>query len=142
MVQVKIVNKSKNELPKYATEGSAGLDIRANVEDSITLKSLERTIVPTGLFIQLPKGMEAQIRPRSGTSVKNGITVLNSPGTIDSEVILINLSKDDFTINNGDRIAQMIISKHEQADFLELKEVGEFVSTERGSSGFGSTGTK
>ena len=139
---IKIINKSKHPLPKYQTELSAGMDLYANLEESFTLKSLERRLVPTGLFIQLPEGHEAQIRPRSGLALKNGITVLNTSGTIDADyrgeigVILVNLSSDEFIINDGDRIAQMVISKHETAVW---KQVEELESTERGQGGFGST---
>ena len=132
-------------MPAYATNASAGMDLRANLDSPIVLSSLERTLVPTGLFIELPVGYEAQIRPRSGLAFKNGLTVLNSPGTIDADyrgevkVILVNLSKEDFIINDGERIAQMVISKHEQAEWIEVEELLE---TERGSGGFGSTGKK
>ena len=144
-MQVKIINKSKHSLPAYATNASAGMDLRANLDSPIVLKSLERTLVPTGLFLELPIGCEAQIRPRSGLAFKNGLTVLNSPGTIDADyrgeikVILVNLSKEDFTINDGERIAQMVIAKHEQAEWIEVQELQE---TERGAGGFGSTGKK
>ena len=144
-MKVEIINKSKHPLPKYETEQSAGVDLRANIEESITLKPLERALVKTGLFIALPKGFEAQVRPRSGLAYKNGITVLNSPGTIDADyrgeigVILVNLSNQDFVINDGERIAQMVIAKHEQPNFVEVTQLNE---TERGAGGFGSTGTK
>ena len=140
---VKIVNHSNNILPAYETIFSAGMDIRANLEESITLKSLERCLVPTGLFIELPIGFEAQIRPRSGLAAKNGITVLNAPGTVDADyrgeikVILINLSNQEFIINHGDRIAQMIIAKHES---ITWDLVNELQNTERGVGGFGHTG--
>ena len=142
---IKIINKSDNQLPNYETIASAGMDLRANIQESITIKSLERTMIPTGLFIELPFGYEAQVRPRSGLAAKNGITCLNSPGTVDADyrgeikVILVNLSHDDFTINNGDRIAQMVIARHERADFVEVEELSE---TARGQGGFGSTGVK
>ena len=142
---IKIINKSQHELPNYETIASAGMDLRANLTESITLKSLERTIVKTGLFIELPIGFEAQVRPRSGLAAKNGITVLNSPGTVDADyrgeigVILVNLSQDDFIIENGERIAQLIIAKHERADWIEVQELSE---TSRGEGGFGSTGVK
>ncbi len=142
---IKIINKSKNQLPNYETIASAGMDLRANIKEPITIKTLERTMVPTGLFIELPIGFEAQVRPRSGLAFKNGITCLNSPGTVDADyrgeikVILVNLSHDDFTINNGDRIAQMVIAKHERAEFVEVQELS---LTERGEGGFGSTGVK
>ena len=142
---IKIINKSDNQMPNYETIASAGMDLRANIQESITIKTLERTMIPTGLFIELPIGYEAQVRPRSGLAAKNGITCLNSPGTVDADyrgeikVILVNLSHDDFTINNGDRIAQMVIAKHERADFVEVEELSE---TARGQGGFGSTGVK
>ena len=144
-MQIKIINKSNHELPNYETIASAGMDLRANISEPITLKSLERTIVKTGLFIELPIGFEAQVRPRSGLAAKNGVTVLNAPGTIDADyrgevgVILVNLSNVPFTIENGERIAQMIIAKHERAEW-EL--VAKLSSTERGEGGFGSTGVK
>lgn len=141
-MNIKIINKSSNPLPKYQTMQSAGMDLYANLEQSFTLKSLERKLIPTGLFIELPQGYEAQIRPRSGLAFKNGITVLNSPGTIDADyrgeigVILVNLSTEDLTINNGDRIAQMVIAKYETANWQEVSEIND---TERGAGGFGST---
>jgi dUTP pyrophosphatase len=144
-VKVKIINKSKHALPEYATDAAAGMDLRANLDSPVVLKSLERTLVPTGLFMELPVGTEAQIRPRSGLAFKNGLTVLNSPGTIDADyrgevkVILVNLSKEDFTINDGERIAQMVIAKHEQAEWVEVQEL---LDTQRGAGGFGSTGKK
>lgn len=144
-MKIKIINKSKHELPSYATSASAGTDLRANLDAEITLKSLERTLVPTGLFIELPEGYEAQIRPRSGLAFKNGLTVLNSPGTIDADyrgeikVILVNLSKEDFVIKDGERIAQMVIASHEQAEWVQVDELEE---TTRGAGGFGHTGTK
>ena len=140
---VKIINKSKNELPKYETLFSAGMDLRANLEESILLKPFQRLLVKTGLFISLQQGYEAQIRPRSGLALKKGITVLNSPGTIDADyrgeigVILINLSDSDFEINTGDRIAQMIIAKHETIEWEAVDKLDESV---RGDKGFGSTG--
>jgi len=140
---IKVINKSKHDLPKYQTELSAGMDLYANIDKPITLKPLERTLVKTGLFISLPKGYEAQIRPRSGLAFKNGITVLNTPGTIDADyrgeigVILVNLSSQDFTINDGDRIAQMVIAKHETAIWEEVENLDE---TNRGEGGFGSSG--
>jgi dUTP pyrophosphatase len=140
---VKIVNHSSNVLPTYETALSAGMDIRANLEQSICLKPLERSLIPTGLFIELPVGFEAQIRPRSGLAAKNGITVLNSPGTIDADyrgeikVILVNVSQQDFTINHGDRIAQMVVAKHET---ITWETVNELKTTERGVGGFGHTG--
>lgn len=140
---IKVINKSKHALPKYQTALSAGMDLYANIDEPITLKPLERTLVKTGLFISLPKGYEAQVRPRSGLAFKNGITVLNTPGTIDADyrgeigVILVNLSSQDFTINDGDRIAQMVIAKHETAIWEEVENLDE---TNRGEGGFGSSG--
>ena len=144
-MKIKVVNRSKHKLPNYSTIASAGMDLRADLENPIVLKSLERTIVKTGIHIELPVGYEAQVRPRSGLSLKKGITVLNSPGTIDADyrgevmVILINLSTEDFKIDDGERIAQLVISKHEQAEWLE---VNKLEATERGVDGFGSTGIK
>ncbi len=140
---VKIVNHSNNVLPAYETMSSAGMDIRANLNESIAIKPLERILVPTGLFIELPVGFEAQIRPRSGLAVKHGVTVLNSPGTIDADyrgeikIILVNLSNQEFIINHGERIAQMIIARHETITWEIVKELQE---TERGAGGFGHTG--
>lgn len=142
-MNVQIINKSKHQTPNYETEGSAGMDLRANIEEAITLKPLERTIVKTGLFIALPIGFEAQVRPRSGLAAKKGITVLNSPGTVDADyrgeigVILVNLSNEEFVINDGERIAQLVIAKHERVNWQEVDVLNE---TERGSGGFGSTG--
>lgn len=142
-MQIKIVNHSKHALPAYETSASAGLDLRASLEQPITLKPLERVLVPTGLFIELPIGFEAQVRPRSGMAFKHGIGVLNSPGTIDADyrgeikVILVNLSNEAFSIEDGERIAQMVIARHEQAEWIEVKELN---SSERGTGGFGSTG--
>ena len=142
---VKVINKSAHTLPQYETVGSAGLDIRANITEPITLGSLGRTLIPTGLYIELPLGYEAQIRPRSGLSIKKGLSLVNSPGTIDSDyrgeigVIIINLSKEKQTIEPSERIAQMVIAKYEQAEFEEVIELSE---TERGAGGFGSTGKK
>jgi dUTP pyrophosphatase len=144
-MQIHIINKSSHELPSYETLASAGMDLRAHLETSITLKPLERTIVKTGLFIELPVGIEAQVRPRSGLAAKKGITVLNAPGTIDADyrgeigVILVNLSNEDFKIENGERIAQLVIAKHERAEWKEVKQLSE---TKRGEGGFGSTGVK
>ena len=142
-MKVKIVNHSKHALPEYQTPLSAGLDIRANLDESVTLRPLERAMIPTGLFVELPEGCEMQIRPRSGLAAKHGITVLNSPGTIDADyrgevcVILVNLSAEDFIIEDGERIAQMVIARHEQVQW----EAGEALSeTERGTGGFGHTG--
>lgn len=144
-MQIKIINRSKHALPTYATLAAAGMDLRANLDSPITLRSLERVLVPTGLFMELPVGYEAQVRPRSGLAAKNGLTVLNSPGTIDADyrgeikVILVNLSKEDFVINDGERVAQMVIAKHEQAEWIQVEELAD---TERGAGGFGSTGKK
>ncbi|MCL6217134.1 dUTP diphosphatase [Zunongwangia pacifica] len=142
---IKIINKSSHELPEYATEASAGMDLRAELAQPILLKPLERAIVKTGLFIELPVGYEAQVRPRSGLAAKKGITVLNAPGTIDADyrgeigVILVNLSNEDFTIENGERIAQLVIAKHEH---IKWEEVEVLTDSVRGAGGFGSTGTK
>ena len=144
-MEIKIVNNSKHPSPSYETEASAGMDLRANINKPINLKPLERILVPTGLYIELPVGYEAQVRPRSGLAIKKGITVLNTPGTIDADyrgeimVIMINLSNENFIINDGERIAQMIISAHEQAKWVEVDELEE---TKRGTGGFGSTGPK
>lgn len=144
-MKVKIVNKSSNDLPQYETIGSAGMDLRANLTAPITLQSLERKLIPTGLFIELPMGYEAQIRPRSGLSYKKGLSLPNTPGTIDSDyrgelkVIMINLSTEPQTITHGDRVAQMVIAKYEQAIFEEVEMLSD---TKRGEGGFGSTGTK
>ena len=144
-MKVKIINRSKHALPSYATRASAGMDLRANLDSPMLIRPLERALVPTGLFMELPVGYEAQIRPRSGLAAKNGITVLNSPGTIDADyrgevkVILVNLSKEDFTIHDGERIAQMVIARHEQAEWVEVQELLE---SDRGKGGFGSTGVK
>ena len=142
-VEIKIINTSDNKLPEYATTGSSGLDLRANLTDPVTLKPLERAMVPTGLFLEIPLGYEAQVRPRSGLAYKHGITCLNSPGTVDSDyrgeikIILINLSQEEHTINNGDRIAQMVICKIEKA---ALQPVEQLETTLRGEGGFGHTG--
>lgn len=142
---IKIINKSNHELPNYETIASAGMDLRANLSEDRILKPLERSIVGTGLFIELPIGYEAQVRPRSGLAAKKGITVLNAPGTIDADyrgeigVILVNLSNEDFVIENGERIAQLVIAKHERAEWIQVNELTE---TSRGEGGFGSTGTK
>ncbi|NRB83225.1 MAG: dUTP diphosphatase [Winogradskyella sp.] len=144
-MKIKIINKSRHDLPHYETIAAAGMDLRANITEARILKPLERTIVGTGLFIELPIGIEAQVRPRSGLAAKKGITVLNAPGTIDADyrgeigVILVNLSNEEFTINNGERIAQLVIAKHERAEWDEVETLSE---TERGEGGFGSTGTK
>lgn len=142
-MNVEIINKSKHAIPSYETAGAAGMDLKANIDTPIVLKSLERAIVKTGLFIALPQGFEAQVRPRSGLAAKKGITVLNSPGTVDADyrgeigVILVNLSNEDFIINDGERIAQLVIAKHERISWQEVKILDE---TQRGSGGFGSTG--
>ena len=144
-MKIRIVNNSNHPLPAYETSASAGMDLRAFLPFEIILKPLERALVPTGLFIELPVGFEAQVRPRSGLAIKKGVTVLNTPGTIDADyrgeikVILINLSNEDFIVKDGDRIAQMIISAHEQAEWLQVEELQE---TSRGAGGFGSTGHK
>lgn len=144
-MKIRVINKSNHALPHYETMASAGMDLRANLTKAITIGPLERTIVPTGIFMELPVGIEAQVRPRSGLAAKKGITVLNAPGTIDADyrgevgVILVNLSNEAFTVENGERIAQMVIAKHERADW---EEVSELSSTERGAGGFGSTGVK
>ena len=144
-MKIRIVNKSTNALPQYATSQSAGIDLRANLAEPVVLKPMERKLIPTGLFIELPEGYEAQIRPRSGLALKHGITVLNTPGTIDADyrgeigVILINLSNEDFTIEHGERICQMVIARHEQAEWIQVEELNE---TERGAGGFGHTGKK
>lgn len=144
-MQIKIINKSQHPLPNYETGASAGMDVRANLERSVTLAPLERTIIKTGLFLELPLGFEAQVRPRSGLAAKKGITVLNAPGTIDADyrgevgVILINLSNEPFTIENGERIAQLVIAKHERVIFTEVESLSQ---THRGEGGFGSTGVK
>ena len=145
MTSVQIINKSKHALPQYETNQSAGMDIRANIDEPITLKPLERILVKTGLFMALQPGYEAQVRPRSGLAFKKGITVLNSPGTIDADyrgeigVILVNLSNEDFVIEDGERVAQLVIAKYEQADWEEVEVLSE---TKRGAGGFGSTGVK
>ena len=142
---IKIINTSKHSLPNYETPSSAGMDLRANIGNPVTLKPLERSIIKTGLFIELPIGFEAQVRPRSGLAAKKGITVLNTPGTIDADyrgeigVILVNLSNETFIVEDGERVAQLIIAKHERAEWVEVTELSE---TNRGAGGFGSTGTK
>ncbi|MEA1887326.1 MAG: dUTP diphosphatase [Bacteroidota bacterium] len=142
---VNIVNKSKHKLPDYSTDASAGMDIRANLEKEITLKPLERSLIPTGLYVELPEGYEAQIRPRSGMALKSGISVLNTPGTIDADyrgeigIIIVNLSNKKYTISDGERICQMIVSKHERVKWNEVDELKE---TTRGDGGFGHTGSK
>lgn len=144
-MKIKIINKSNHALPHYETIASAGMDLRANLSESRILKPLERSIVGTGLYIELPVGIEAQVRPRSGLAAKKGVTVLNAPGTIDADyrgeigVILVNISNEDFEINNGERIAQLVIAKHERAEWVDSIELSD---TDRGEGGFGSTGTK
>lgn len=144
-MKIKVINQSQHSLPQYQTALSAGLDLRANLEGPVILGSLERKLIGTGLFIELPEGYEAQIRPRSGLAFKNGLTVLNSPGTIDADyrgeikVLLVNLSKDPFTVENGERIAQMVIAKHEQIEWQPAESLSD---TERGAGGYGSTGKK
>lgn len=142
-MKIQIINRSKHSLPEYKTEDSAGMDLVANLDEEIVLKPLERKLISTGLHIALPSGYEAQVRPRSGLALKHGISVLNTPGTIDADyrgdigVILINLSHEDFAVNDGDRIAQLVIAKHEKINFIEVEELSE---TDRGAGGFGSTG--
>jgi dUTP pyrophosphatase len=144
-VKLKIVNRGRQPLPAYATEQSAGMDLRANIDEPLVLQPMERRLIPTGLYIALPPGFEAQVRPRSGLALKHGITVLNAPGTIDADyrgevgVLLINLSKEPFTINDGERIAQMVIARHEQ---VELEPTDELDETERGAGGYGHTGVR
>ena len=145
MIKIKLLNKGNQEAPAYATPQSAGMDLRANIEKPITINPMERVLIGTGLYIALPIGYEAQVRPRSGLALKHGITVLNTPGTIDADyrgeikVLLVNLSKDQFTVNVGERIAQMVIARHEQGEFIVVDELDE---TERGEGGYGHTGTK
>lgn len=145
MIQIKVINKGHQQLPAYATSQSAGMDLRANIDTPIVLQPMERRLIPTGLHIALPAGFEAQVRPRSGLALKHGLTVLNSPGTVDADyrgeimVLLINLSSMPFTVNDGERIAQMVIARHEQTTFVEVEELDE---TERGEGGYGHTGMK
>lgn len=145
MIKINVVNKGHQQLPAYATKQSAGMDLRANIDEPIILHPMERRLIPTGLHIALPEGFEAQVRPRSGLALKHGITVLNTPGTIDADyrgevmVLLVNFSNDDFVINDGERIAQMVIARHEQGEFVEVDELDE---TERGEGGYGHTGVK
>lgn len=144
-MEIKVINKGHQPLPQYATPQSAGMDLRANLDAPVTLRPMERRIIPTGLYIALPAGYEAQVRPRSGLALKKGITVLNSPGTIDADyrgeigVLLINLSQEDFIVNDGERIAQMVIARHEQGEFVTVDMLDE---TERGAGGYGHTGVK
>lgn len=145
MIEVKVVNRGHQPLPQYATAQSAGMDLRANIDESIVLRPLERRLIPTGLYIALPEGYEAQVRPRSGLALKHGLTVLNAPGTIDADyrgeigVVLVNLSDKDFVVNDGERIAQLVIARYEQA---ELQLVDVLDETERGAGGYGHTGVK
>lgn len=145
MIDIKVVNKGRHPLPQYATPLSAGMDLRANIDEPVTLKPLERKLIPTGLYIALPEGYEAQVRPRSGLALKHGITVLNTPGTIDADyrgqvmVLLVNLSDQDFTVEDGERIAQMVVARHEQAKWTETDELDK---TLRGEGGYGHTGVK
>ena len=145
MIKIKVVNKGHQHLPAYATPQSAGMDLRANIDEPITLHPMERRLIPTGLHIALPEGYEAQVRPRSGLALKHGLTVLNAPGTVDADyrgdigVVLVNLSQEDFVINDGERIAQLVIARHEQADFVVVEELDQ---TERGEGGYGHTGVK
>ena len=145
MTTIKVVNKSRHPLPHYATPLSAGMDLRANIGEPLTLHPLERRLIPTGLFIALPPGCEAQVRPRSGLALKHGITVLNTPGTIDADyrgevmVLLVNFSQDDFIVEDGERIAQMVVARHEQGEWMEVESLDE---TERGAGGYGHTGVK
>ena len=144
-MKIEIVNRGHQPLPQYATEQSAGMDLRANIDDPVVLRPLERRLIPTGLHIALPPGYEAQVRPRSGLALKHGITVLNAPGTVDADyrgeigVVLINLSNQDFIVNDGERIAQMVIAHHETAEFVEVETLSE---TRRGEGGYGHTGVK
>lgn len=145
MVKVNVINKGHHPLPAYATPQSAGMDLRANISQPVTLRPMERRLIPTGLYIALPLGYEAQIRPRSGLALKHGVTVLNSPGTIDADyrgelrVLLVNLSAEDFVVNDGERIAQMVVARHETVDFADVSELDE---TERGAGGYGHTGVE
>lgn len=145
MVKIEVINKGRQPLPAYATAQSAGMDLRANIPESLTLQPLERRLIPTGLYIALPEGYEAQVRPRSGLALKHGITVINSPGTIDSDyrgelmVLLINLSQNPFTVNDGERIAQLVIARHEQAVLTAVEVLDK---TERGAGGYGHTGVE
>jgi len=145
MIRIKLINKGHHALPEYATKQSAGMDLRANIDAPVVLQPMERRLVPTGLYMALPAGFEAQVRPRSGLALKHGITVLNTPGTIDADyrgeimVLLVNFSQEPFTVNDGERIAQLVIARHEQADFELVSELDE---TERGAGGYGHTGVK
>ena len=145
MTKIKVINKGRHPLPQYATPQSAGMDLRANIDAPVTLRPMERRLIPTGLFIALPVGYEAQIRPRSGLALKHGITVLNTPGTIDADyrgevmVLLVNLSDTDFVVADGERVAQMVVARHEQGEWIEVEELD---ATERGAGGYGHTGVK
>lgn len=145
MIKISVINRGHQQLPAYATPQSAGMDLRANLDEPVTLQPMERRLIPTGLYIALPEGFEAQVRPRSGLALKHGVTVLNTPGTIDADyrgeigVLLINLGNCDFIVNDGERIAQMVIARHEQAEFIEVEQLDE---TERGEGGYGHTGVK
>ncbi|MBO4658949.1 MAG: dUTP diphosphatase [Prevotella sp.] len=145
MTKIKVINKGRHPLPQYATPQSAGMDLRANIDAPVTLRPMERRLIPTGLFIALPVGYEAQIRPRSGLALKHGITVLNTPGTIDADyrgevmVLLVNLSDTDFVVADGERVAQMVVARHEQGEWVEVEELD---TTERGAGGYGHTGVK
>lgn len=145
MIEIRVINKGHQPLPQYATAQSAGMDLRANLEEAVVLRPMERRLIPTGLYIALPEGYEAQVRPRSGLALKRGITVLNSPGTIDADyrgevgVLLINLSQEDFVVNDGERIAQMVVARHETVSFQQVQVLDE---TERGAGGYGHTGVK
>lgn len=145
MIEIKVVNKGRHPLPEYATPLSAGMDLRANIEEPVTLRPMERKLIPTGLFIALPPGYEAQIRPRSGLALRHGITVLNTPGTVDADyrgevmVLLVNFSNDDFIVEDGERIAQMVVARHEQGQWINVATLDE---TERGAGGYGHTGVK
>jgi dUTP pyrophosphatase len=144
-MKIRIVNNSRHALPSYETPDSAGMDLRAHLDEPVVLKPLERALIPTGLFIELPSGLEAQVRPRSGLAIKKGITILNAPGTIDADyrgeikVIIANISAEEFTVNDGERIAQMVIARHEKAEWVRIEELNQ---TGRGAGGFGSTGSK
>ncbi|MBQ6226931.1 MAG: dUTP diphosphatase [Prevotella sp.] len=145
MTKIKVINKGRHPLPQYATPQSAGMDLRANIDSPVTLRPMERRLIPTGLFIALPAGYEAQVRPRSGLALKHGITVLNTPGTIDADyrgevmVLLVNLSDKDFVVEDGERVAQMVVTRHEQGQWVEVEELD---ATERGAGGYGHTGVK
>ena len=145
MMTIKVINKGRHPLPQYATPQSAGMDLRANIDTPVTLRPMERRLIPTGLYIALPPGFEAQVRPRSGLALKHGVTVLNTPGTIDADyrgevmVLLVNLSDTDFVVADGERVAQMVVARHEQGEWVEVEELD---ATERGAGGYGHTGVK